>query len=282
MPRPRRSKRGRGSSSRHELAFKGRFHDLAACQSDDRAEAALENQPAGREAQPGGQDPVVGARRTAALKVAQRDGTCLDPGLLFDRFGDHTADAPEARIAESVGMIAKYQGTLIGELGPFGDDHDAIFLAAGPALGKHADQVRQIDRNLGHEDIVGPNGDPGEAGDPARVTAHRLDDHDPAMAFGRRAQSIDGFRDDVDGRVEAERKFGHHQIVVDGLGNADHRDAKVVMKSNRHAQGIVATNHDQGVELQPGEIVAQERPGRFRGCGMDWSETLPECFPPGR
>ena len=117
--------------------------------------------------------------------------------------------------------------------------------------------MRQVDGHLGHEDVVGPDGDARKAGDPARVAAHGLDDHDPPVALGRGAQAIDGFGHDVDGRVEPERKIGHHQVIVDRLGNADHGDAEVIMKADRHAQGIVAADHDQGVQLQPSEVLAQ-------------------------
>ena len=73
------------------------FDDLASRQGDHGAEAILEDQPAGGEAQPGGQDAVVGAGRPAALEVPQDDAARLEPGLLLDGFGDHAADAAQAQ-----------------------------------------------------------------------------------------------------------------------------------------------------------------------------------------
>ena len=214
----------------------------------------LKDEPAGGESQPGGQDSVVGTGRTAALEVTQDDATRLEPGLLLDGIGDHRADASESRIAERVGVIIERERTAVGEPGPLGDDHDAVLLPLRPPSRQDADQVGQVDRHLGHEDVVGARRDPGEAGDPARMAAHRLDDDDPAVALGRGPEPIDGLRDDVDGRVETEREIGHHQVVVDRLGDADDGEAEVVMQPERDAQRVVAADHDQGIQLEAAEI----------------------------
>ena len=95
------------------------------------------------------------------------------------------------------------------------------FLPAARRLRQDADQVGQVDGDFGHQDVVGPDRDAREAGDPARVPAHGLDHHDPPVALGGGAQAIDGLGHDVDGRVEPEREVGHDQVVVDRLGNAD-------------------------------------------------------------
>ena len=115
----------------------------------------------------------------------------------------------------------------------------------------------QIDGHFGDEDVVGADGDAREAGDPAGVPAHGLDDHDATVALGGRAESIDGLGDDVDSGIEAEGKVGHHQVVVDGLGNADHGKSKVVVEPDGDSQGVVAADGDQGVEPEASEILTK-------------------------
>ena len=52
---------------------------------------------AGGEAEPGGQDAVVGARGPAALEVAEDDAAGLEPGLLLDGVGDDAMPMPPRR-----------------------------------------------------------------------------------------------------------------------------------------------------------------------------------------
>ena len=122
--------------------------------------------------------------------------------------------------------------------------------------GEHADQVGQINGYLRDENIVSADGHACEAGDPAGVPTHRLDDHDAAVALGGRAKSIDGFGDHVDGGVEAEGEIGEGQIIVDGFGNADNGQLKVVVEADGDSQGVVAANHDQRIQSESPEVLA--------------------------
>ena len=98
------------------------------------------------------------------------------------------------------------------------------------------------------------------------------------MALGRRPEPIHGLRDDVDRGVESEREIGDHQVVVDRLGDADHGDAEVVVEPERDAQGIVSADHDEGVQLEPGEVLAEGDQVGFRvpiGIGAGRAEDAP-------
>ena len=64
----------------------------------------LEDQAAGAQAEPGGEDAVVGAGRPAALEVAEDDAAGLVAGLVLDQLGDGVADAAEPDVAEGVGL----------------------------------------------------------------------------------------------------------------------------------------------------------------------------------
>ena len=162
---------------------------------------------------------------------------------------------PSRGLPNGIRVIAQDQGPWSGNLAPSATITMPYFLPDGPAPGQHANQMGQIDRNFGHQDIVGSHGDARKAGDPARMPPHRLDDHDAAVAFGRGPQPINGFHHDVDGRVESERKVGHHQVIVDRFGNADDGDPEVIMKADRDSQRIVAADDDQGLQFEPGKLA---------------------------
>ena len=129
--------------------------------------------------------------------------------------------------------------------------------------------------HFGDEDVVGGDGDPGEAGDPAGVAAHGLDDHDAAVALGGGPEAVDGLGHDVDRGVEAEGEVGDHQVVVDGLGDADDRHAELFVEAVGDAEGVVAADGDEGVEAEVLEVLAdggQVGVGVLEGVGAGGAE----------
>jgi hypothetical protein len=83
--------------------------------------------------------------------------------------------------------------------------------------------------------------------DVAGVAAHDLDHHHPVVGLGRRVQPVDGVHAHLHRGVEAERELGGRQVVVDGLGHADHVHA-LGRQLGRHAQRVLAADGDQRVD----------------------------------
>ena len=102
---------------------------------------------------------------------------------------------------------------------------------------------------------VGAAGQPGVQGDPARVPAHHLDDQDAHVGLGGGVQPVDGLGGDADRGVEAEGVVGGGQVVVDGLGHADALDAVLVVQPRGDAEGVLAADRDQRVDLVLGEVL---------------------------
>ncbi len=94
---------------------------------------------------------------------------------------------------------------------------------------------------------------PGVQGDPAGVAAHHLDDEDPVVGLGGGVQPVDRLGRDVHRRVEAEGEVGAGEVVVDGLGYADHIDAEVG-QLGRDPEGVLAADRDQRVDAVLGEV----------------------------
>lgn len=87
------------------------------------------------------------------------------------------------------------------------------------------------------------------------VTAHHLDDEDAHVRLGGRVQAVDRLRRDADRRVEAEGVVGGGQVVVDGLRNTDDMDAVLVVQARGHAQGVLAADRDERLDLLLGEVL---------------------------
>ena len=170
-----------------------------------------------------GQDAVEAGRRAAALQVTEHDAPRFLAGQRLELGGDECADA-----AQPFGDRRRPFRTTTAaahRLRALGDHDDAEAGAIGvPCLDAFGD-LRQIERNLRNQDDVGAAGDAGIEGNPARVAAHDLDDHDAVVRFGGRVQPVDGVGREADRGVEAERVRRFDDVVVDGLGDADERDA---------------------------------------------------------
>lgn len=110
-----------------------------------------------------------------------------------------------------------------------------------------ADDI-EIELDLGDQDDIRARCEPRVEGDPARVAAHELDDHDAVMRGGRRVHSIERFGRDMDRGLEPEGDVGAVEVVVDGFGNPNAVDPRRgVGLSNGHRP--VAPDDDQCLDL---------------------------------
>ena len=134
-PRPRRSRRGRGSWSRRCSRSELGLDDLAVQQGDDGPEATLEDQAAGGEAQPGGQDAVVGAGRPAALEVAQ-DDAAASRARSASRWRRRRAMPipPRRGLPKGSGRSSMVKGPRSGNLAPSATTTIPYFLPAARRL----------------------------------------------------------------------------------------------------------------------------------------------------
>ena len=75
------------------------------------------------------------------------------------------------------------------------------------------------------------------------------------MGLGGGVQPVDGLGGDADRGVEAEGVVGGGQVVVDGLGHADAVDAVLVGEPGGDAEGVLAADRDERVDLVLGEVL---------------------------
>src|SRR5690606_8792597 len=227
--------------------------DFGAAQGDHLAEVLVVDRGDGVQAQPGGQHPVEGGRRTAALHVAQDHRAGFLAGARLDLFGEALADAAEADVAEGVAFRAG-QGELallrVGALGDH-DDRRVVGLEAAFDVG---DDLVDVEWALGDQDDVGAGRHARVQRNPARVAAHDLDDQGTVVRLGGGVQAVDGLGRDVDRSVEAEGVVGGVEVVVDGLGHTDHVDT-VVVELARDAEGVLTADCDERVHPERGHVV---------------------------
>ena len=114
-------------------------------------------------------------------------------------------------------------------------------IALAETLGDDGD----VERNLRDQDRIGSAGDAGVQRDPPGVAAHHFHDHDAPVRFGRRMQAIDRIGREVDGRVESEAVRRPDDIVVDGLRDADDRDALLAEFVRDRERAVAADDHQR-------------------------------------
>ena len=179
--------------------------------------------------------------------MAKDDVARLQPGAVFDFVRQDLADAAQTHVAKLVfAHIRDHRRVAIfGELRAFRHHDDAEVTAARMAHANTLGNFLDVEGTLGNKNDVGPAGDAAVHCDPTRVAAHHLDHHHALMRFGGGVYAINGFGRGVHRGVETKTEVGPHQIVVDGLGNADHFQAQFVHTLG-HAHGVVSADGDQG------------------------------------
>jgi hypothetical protein len=91
-------------------------------------------------------------------------------------------------------------------------------------------------------------------GHPAGVPAHHLDHHHPVVGGGGGVEPVERFGDPAHRGVKADAVVSKGEVVVHGLGDADHRPT-VVRQPGGHREGVVAADGDQGIQLSPTEVA---------------------------
>ena len=165
--------------------------------------------------------------RGAALQQAELDAADLGAGALFHDVGERRSQAAQLGMAEAVGRGGLGFGdeAAVGIVHALGDSDDAVLLLL-IALGDVGDELVHVEVDLGQVDEVAAGlffvGQRGSGGQPARVTAHALDDGDHAGVVDVRVAGDfhDGGRDILGGGRIARAVVGAEEIVVDGLGDA--------------------------------------------------------------
>ena len=195
-------------------------------------------------AEPAAEAAVEGRGGAAALQVAKhrdadvhleeppssREIVLPDPAQALDhghcrRAGSFTTRSPPGKAPSAATMTLKR-------------------LPAPPALDDGVADLLDVVGDLRDEDHVGAAGDAGFQRDPAGVAPHHLQDHDPVVALGGGVQLVQCVGGGLHRGVEAEGDVGLQEIVVDGLGHADDRDA-ALHQFQRDLQRAVPADHDE-------------------------------------
>ena len=168
--------------------------------------------------------------RAASLHQAQFDSPRFEARLFLDDVGERGRYAAELRMAEAVARA--FGNEFADELtvfvvNAFGNDGDALVVVLR-ADGFHVfDKLIHAEGDFGQIDKVGAEpfrvGELRRGGQPAGVTAHRLDDahHRGIVNFGVEVDFHDR-GGDVSRRARvAGAVIGAVQVVIDGLGHAD-------------------------------------------------------------
>ena len=161
----------------------------------------------------------------------------------------------------SFGPRSRLQQVLPGALG---DHHDRVAALGHPLADVLQQAVRAVERegHLGDQhDVRVAVGERGVAGDEAGVPAHQPDQPDAVRRRLRlHPRGPDRVAGQAERRLEAEALVDQRDVVVDGLGDADHGDPQAPLADHPHdlhgaAHRAVAADDEQHVDVEPLEAV---------------------------
>ena len=161
--------------------------------------------------------------RAATLDVAQNGGTGVDTGAGLDLIGNLL------RVADALGH-----------------DDDEVALAGALSLDDLIEDVAlHIEFLLGQQHGHSAGGDGDVQSNVTSVAAHDLDDAAAVMALGGVAQLVDHLQSSVHSGIVTDGVVGAGNIVVDGAGQADHRDAAVCQLTGAAVRTVAADDHQR-------------------------------------
>ena len=129
-----------------------------------------------------------------------------------------------------------------------GDGQNGKRLFAVGARLDHLGHFPDIIGNFGQKHHVRAAGKAGIQRQPARLVAHDLNHHAPPVRGGGGMDAVNHVGGDIHGGVEAEGKIRAVNIVVDGLGQADHVQPLLAEQVGRFVRAVAAQRH-QTIQL---------------------------------
>ena len=126
-----------------------------------------------------------------------------------------------------------------------GDDAEIVAVFPSPVAGLR--DLAHIIRNLRKQNRVRPAGNSGAQGQPAGPMPHDFGDDDAVMAVRRAVQPVNRFGGNAECGVEANRRVGAGDVVINGLGEGDDVEA-IPDQAQRVFVRATAADADEGVQ----------------------------------
>ena len=160
------------------------------------------------------------------------------------------------------GGVALHRSFSVEEVlpGAFGHDDDGVIPGNEPSLEMAQEPLIpfHVEGLFGDQDEIRITlGEGCRGGDVAGLTPHQFHEADAhGGAFGFHVGALDRLDGLGDGRVETETLLDEHQIVVDGLGDADHADLELsacnlVGDDLGGLHGAVPADDEEEVDVHP-------------------------------
>jgi hypothetical protein len=171
-----------------------------------------------------GQHPIERGWIPAPLQMAQhnRSGLAVEPPGKLSR--NDLANPAEFDLFTRTSCRHAHK-VAAGQAGPFRHNHQGMPPASGLTVGNLAADMIKTPANLRQQNDVGTTCDTGMQGNPSGMATHHLQHHDSLMASCRGAEPIKRIGGSRHGRVKPKGERCGSQIIVDGLGHTDHRNA---------------------------------------------------------
>ena len=233
--------------------FNRNRRDLVFLQGDHPAKLAAHDAIDRRHPVAGCQHPVIGRRRTAALKVAEHGAARFNFRALFNFHRQFFADSAQANLLRTIlnnpfdsHLAAKRQGA-------FGHNDDAEAFTALDPVTDLADNHIHTKRNLRNQNRISAAGHACMQSDPTGIPSHHFQNHHPVMRFRSGMQTIQRPAGNPDRRVKTEGSFCAGDIIINGLGNTDdfHADFS---QFQSYGVSTVSADHHQCLYVVPLQV----------------------------
>jgi hypothetical protein len=229
---------------------------LMGTKDDHSSPLALLYKLGGMYAEAGREHAVIGDWAAPTLQVAQNRDPGLDFQALCDRFSEDLTCTSSSHSAWTW-MSEFTQGWGESGASTFGDDDDGEETTILSSCEDLLAEDIWVVGHLGNRDTVGPACHTRVQGDPSSGASHDLQDHDSVMGFSGGMKSVNGIGCCLDRGPETKAEVGGGQVIVDGLGDTDHRNPMGRHQSMSDSLRPVSTDHDQAPESQFTDLSSQ-------------------------
>ena len=180
--------------------------------------------------------------------MAQHTDPRFLAGARVDFAGNDRADAAEPSLAV---LLRRAAGDEVLPLlsRALGCDHQREVFALALAFENLRAHRLVAEWDLGYQDHIPAARNPRVRGDPARIAPHDLKHHHAIVALRGGAEPVERVGGAGHRGIEAEGQDRGLQVVINGLGHADDRDA-LLEELLGDAQGSITADAHQGAQAQ--------------------------------
>src|SRR5260370_9889285 len=199
--------------------------------TDHRSEMSFVGQLDRFDAKARAENAIERSGRAATLQMPQHATARLLSSALRNLARDNVADSSKSKFA--VLGLAFYLLTIFGSSAFCYNNERAEITGSVTRFDRSRDSV-VIERDFRNQNNIGASCDSAVQRDPASMAPHYFDNHHAFMADGGGVQSAARVHHGMDCGIQSELHCRGFKVIVDGFGNSDAIDARLLQLLGGH------------------------------------------------